>query len=83
VLAAVETSWLFTRGVQSVRIVRAATLEGDVHLHILGPGTGHESHVFHDVMECMEYQADYERRLVSRGFSLERFTSDRRAAARA
>jgi hypothetical protein len=82
VLAAVETAWLFTNGVQSVRIIRAATLNGDVHLHIHGPGPTRESHTFHDVMDCMQYQADYERRLVARGFALERFTSDRRAVER-
>jgi len=73
---------LFTNGVQSVRIIRAATLNGDVHLHIHGPGPTRESHTFHDVMDCMQYQADYERRLVARGFALERFTSDRRAVER-
>jgi hypothetical protein len=82
VLAAVETAWLFTKGPQSIRIVRAATLSGDVHLHIDGPGPARESHTFHDVMECMQYQADYERRIVSQGFTLERFTSDRRSAQR-
>ena len=81
-LAAVETAWLFVRGVQSVRIIRAATLRGDVHLHIKGPGTEQESHTFHDVIDCMHFQADFERRLVGRGFALERFTSDRRSAAR-
>jgi hypothetical protein len=82
VLAAVETAWLFTNGAQSVRIVRAATLDGDVHLHIQGPGPTRESHTFHDVIDCMQFQADYERRLVARGFALERFTSDRRAVER-
>jgi len=82
VLAAVETAWLFTRGAQSVRIVRAATLNGEVHLHVHGPGAARQSHVFQDVMECMHYQSDLERRLVAQGFSLERFTSDRRSAPR-
>jgi hypothetical protein len=82
VLAAVETAWLFTKGVQSVRIIRAATLTGDVHLHIHGPGTSRESHTFHDVIDCMQFQADYERRLVAKGFGLERFTSDRRGVER-
>jgi hypothetical protein len=82
VLAAVETAWLFIKGAQSIRIVRAATLDGDVHLHIHGPGTTRESHTFHDVIDCMQYQADYERRIVAQGFVLERFTSDRRSAER-
>jgi hypothetical protein len=82
VLAAVETAWLFVRGVQSVRIIRAATLTGDVHLHIHGPGGEQQSHTFSDVIDCMHFQADFERRLVAQGFALERFTSDRRSVAR-
>jgi hypothetical protein len=82
VLAAVETAWLFTRARESVRIVRAAALTGEVHLHIHGPGEARQSHTFHDVMECMQYQADYERRLVAQGFNLERFTSERRSVER-
>jgi hypothetical protein len=82
VLAAVETAWLFTKGAQSVRIVRAATLAGEVHLHIHGPGATRESHTFHDVIECMQFQADYERRIVAQGFALERFTGDRRSVER-
>jgi hypothetical protein len=82
VLAAVETAWLFTKGAQSVRIIRAATLTGEVHLHIHGPGPSQESHTFRDVIDCMQYQADYERRLVAKGFALERFTSDRRSVER-
>lgn len=81
-LAAVETAWLFTKGAHSVRIIRATTLKGDVHLHIHGPGPVQESHTFHDVIDCMQYQADYERRLVAKGFTLERFTSDRRSVER-
>ena len=82
VLAAVETAWLFTKGSQSVRIIRAATLKGEIHLHIHGPGPARESHTFRDVIDCMQYQADYERRIVAKGFALERFTSDRRAVER-
>jgi hypothetical protein len=81
-LAAVETAWLFTNGAQSIRIIRAATLTGEIHLHIHGPGPTRESHTFHDVMDCMQFQAEYERRVVAKGFALERFTSDRRAVER-
>jgi hypothetical protein len=82
VLAVVETAWLFIKGPESVRIVRAATPRGEVHLHIHGPGTTRESHTFRDVMDCMQFQADYERRLVANGFTLERFTNDRRSVRR-
>jgi hypothetical protein len=79
VLASVETAWLFTRGTQSVRIVRAAG-SGVVHLLVQGPGEATDSREFADVLACMTYQADLERQLVSEGYALERFTSDRRSA---
>lgn len=81
-LAVVQTAWLFTRGPQSVRIVRAAGTRGSVHLHIHGPGTARESHVFPDVIDCMQFQSEYERRLVESGFALERFTNERRSKER-
>ena len=82
VIGSVETAWLFTRGPQSVRIIRAAKHDGELHLHVHGPGEARESHIFEDVMECMQHQSDLERRLVAQGFALERFTSDRRSAER-
>ena len=81
-LGTVETAWLFTRGPESVRIVRAAKRNGPVHLHVRGPGTAAQSHSFDDVMECMQFQAELERRLVAQGFALEVFTSDRRSSDR-
>jgi hypothetical protein len=78
-LATVETAWLFTRGSDSVRIVRAASGEGVMLLLVQGPGGTSDRREFSDVIACMNYQADLERRLVSQGYMLERFTSDRRA----
>lgn len=78
-IGTVETAWLFTRGLESVRIVRAATRGGMFHLLIQGPGEATDSREFTDVVACMSYQADLERRLVSEGYSLERF-SDRRTS---
>ena len=80
-LASVETAWLFTRGSESVRIVRAASGEGVTHLLVQGPGESTDSREFSDVVACMNYQADLERRLVAEGYMLERFTSDRRSEA--
>jgi hypothetical protein len=80
-LVIVETAWLFTRGTESVRIVRAAARDGMIHLLVQGPGTDADTRVFNDVLACMNYQADFERRLVTEGFSLEKFTSDRRTGA--
>ena len=84
VIASVQTAWLFTRGAESVRIVRAAAGAGIMHLHVQGPGNTTDSREFSDVLACMNYQSDLERRLVGEGYALEQFTSDRRddAAAR-
>jgi hypothetical protein len=79
VLASVQTAWLFTRGSESIRIVRAAAGEGAMHLLVQGPGETTDRREFSDVLDCMSYQADLERRLVSQGYALERFTSDRRS----
>lgn len=77
----VQTAWLFTRGHQSVRIVRAATRSGVMRLAVLGPGDETDTREFSDAVACASYQAELERRLVSQGYSLEQFTSDRRALA--
>jgi hypothetical protein len=79
VLVTVETAWLFTRGPQSIRIVRAAARSGIVHLLVQGPGEASDTREFTDVLSCMNYQSDLERRLVADGYTLERFRSDRRA----
>ena len=78
-LATVETAWLFTRGSDSVRIVRAATPDGVMQLLVQGPGDATERLEFSDVLDCMNYQSNLERRLVAEGYALERFNSDRRA----
>src|SRR5438874_11947296 len=76
-LAAVREAWLFTRGQKSVRIVRAST-RSLMFLYVFGPDTELETQEFADVLGCMRYQAELERRLVGEGFSLERFMSERR-----
>ena len=78
-LATLQTAWLFTRGSESVRIVRAARPDGLV-LIVRGPGGASETHEFTDVLACVKYQSDLEQRLVSQGYELERFTSDRRSS---
>jgi hypothetical protein len=79
VVGTVQTAWLFTRDADSVRIVRAADPAGTMYLLVQGPADASEHRCFDDVVECMNYQADLERRLVADGYSLERFTSERRA----
>jgi hypothetical protein len=78
-LSIVEAAWLFTRGTDSVRIVRAAGRRGAIHLLVHGPSDAADTREFEDVVACMNYQADLERRLVDEGFALERLTSDRRS----
>jgi hypothetical protein len=79
VIASVQTAWLFTRGPESVRIVRAVAPGGELRLIVDGPGGSAETHVFDDVVACVNYQSEIERRLVAQGYSLERFTSERRS----
>ena len=77
-LGAVREAWLFTRGATSVRIVRAST-RARMFLHVYGPDTDTGMHEFDDILGCMRYQAELERRLVGEGFSLERFLGERRS----
>jgi len=76
-LAAVREAWLFTRGSKSVRIVRAST-RARMLLLVFGPDTDADRHEFKDVLGCLRYQAELERRLVGEGFSLDRFVAERR-----
>ena len=72
-----ESRWLFTRGVQSVRLVR----EEDAtrwRLSVLGPGTEVVIQEFASMGECMSRQGDVEQRLLAEGFQIERAPSERR-----
>jgi hypothetical protein len=73
----VETIWLFARGSESVRLIRAATPEGGTRLLVYGPGNAQTAHEFQDDSSCTTLQSELERQLVSSGFALEQFT-DRR-----
>jgi hypothetical protein len=75
--ALVETIWLFVRGGESVRVIRAATPEGQSRLLVYGPGNTQSTHEFHDTVTCTQREAEIERDLVATGFTLEQFT-DRR-----
>ena len=58
--APVRETWLFTRGAQSVRIVRASGTDTRMLLHVQGPDVEANTHTFEDVIVCMRYQADFE-----------------------
>ena len=62
----VQTAWLFTRGSQSVRIVRITRPNGAQQLLVSGPGAESSVHEAEDPIFCVRYQADLERRLVVR-----------------
>ena len=74
----VETIWLFVRGNDSVRVIRAATPEGRARLLIYGPGNSNTTHEFDNVVSCTTYEAALEKELVADGFTLDQFT-DRRS----
>ena len=85
--ALIETIWLFVRGAESVRVIRAATPEGRARLLVYGPGNTQATHEFRDIVTCTHREAAIERELVADGFILEQFTDrrsglDRRAMPR-
>ena len=73
-----EAGWLFTRGSESVRLVRAEDSKG-CHLFLYGPGTEVVTHEFADVTECMKRQAEIEQNLLAAGYQLAQPSSDRRS----
>jgi hypothetical protein len=79
-IGTVREAWLFTRGSKSVRIVRAST-RTRMFLYVYGPDTELDHQEFDDVLGCMHYQAELERRLVGEGFSLDRFVAERRSGS--
>ena len=56
-LGAICDAWLFTRGAQSVRIIRAWAAS-HMFLYVYGPDSEIDSHIFDDAIGCMRYQAD-------------------------
>ena len=78
----VHTAWLFTRGSQSVRIIRVGRPNGLQRLLVNGPGSEASVHETDDSIDCVRYQADIERRLVVQGFQLARFVAAERRAGR-
>jgi len=83
----VETIWLFVRGSESVRVIRASTPEGRARLLIYGPGNTQATQEFQDGIACTHRESELERELVADGFTLEQFTDrrggvDRRIVAR-
>ena len=73
-----QGDWLFTRGPESVRLVRAENSAG-VRLLVQGPGSQVVTHEFGDVTECMKRQAEIEQHLLAAGYHLAGPPADRRS----
>jgi hypothetical protein len=73
--------WLFTRGPQSVRLVREENSKG-CRLFLYGPGTEVVTHEFTEVTACMKRQAEVEQTLLAAGYQLMQPSSDRRSEDR-
>jgi hypothetical protein len=73
-----RVAWLFTRGRESVCIEVTAGEAGGGRLTVKGPSSKRASYEFADMMTLMEHQAQLEAQLVTTGYTLEQFTSERR-----
>jgi hypothetical protein len=82
-LGPVEAAWLFTRGDESVRLIRVALGGQQCRLLVNGPGSAHYAEEFADAGSCAVQQSEIERRLVAAGYRLNAFRDDRRSSASA
>ena len=73
-----ETASLFTRGPQSVRLVRVGRTNGPVRLLVLGPGTSSSVYEAPDAIDCVAYQSQIESALVGEGYQLASFSAANR-----
>lgn len=73
-----ESRWLFTRGTESVRLVRDEK-PNSCRLSLYGPGADVVTYEFADVTECMKRQAEIEQSLLTAGYQLAQSSSDRRS----
>ncbi len=74
-----RTAWLFTRGPESIRIVRH---DRAAALVIYGPGSECLRQIFPTQLELTVFVTAYERELVTNGWRLEDAVTDRRASTR-
>jgi hypothetical protein len=77
-----ESAWLFTRGSQSVRLVRYEQSGGHVRLLVYGPADTESSYEFGDIAECMKRQTDIEQTLLAEGYQLAARAAERRGTRR-
>jgi hypothetical protein len=81
-LGAAETASLFTRGPQSVRLVRLGRPDGPVRLMVLGPGASSSIYESPDAIDCVNYQSQIESALVGECYQLASFVSAERRSGR-
>ena len=73
-----ERFWLFTRGAESIRLVREVGVK-ECRLVLQGPGHETAVHDFVDAIECIRRQAAIERDLLAAGFKFSQlYDGDRR-----
>jgi hypothetical protein len=70
--------WLFTRGSESIRLVREEDSDG-CRLFIYGPRTEVATYDFADVAQCMKQQAAIEMDMLAAGYQVAGPPSERRA----
>ena len=73
-----QAARLFTRGGQSVRLVRESESDGPVRLLVYGPATAGNEYEFSDVAECEMQEAVIERQLLGEGYELNSTAWERR-----
>ena len=78
----VQTGWLFTRGSQSVRMVRVTAPNQPTRLLVNGPGSETVVHVIDEPMDVVRLQSELERRLVLQGYHLATFHPGERRSGR-
>ena len=72
-----ESWWVFTRGSESIRLVRQEHATG-CRLFLYGPGTETVAYEFSDLTECMRRQALIEQTLLAEAYQMVQQSSDRR-----
>jgi hypothetical protein len=72
-----ESDWLYTRGSESVRLVRQENSKG-CRLFLYGPGTDVVTHEFADLTDCMKRQSEIEQLLLAAGYQLAQSLAERR-----
>ena len=75
---AAETASLFTRGRDSVRLVRRGRPGGPIRLFVLGPGPTSSVYDCLDAIDCVNYQSRIESALVGEGYQLASFSEANR-----